>query len=54
MHAATLRAIGITRSINIPPITEAQAEALVALHFTSEKYAVALGSIKAISSMQTI
>ncbi|KAI9925081.1 hypothetical protein ASPWEDRAFT_119128 [Aspergillus wentii DTO 134E9] len=33
---------GYPRSPNIPPITEAQAEALDALHFLSEKYAVAL------------
>ncbi len=33
---------GLPRSSNIPPITEAQAEALDALHYTAEKYAVAL------------
>ncbi|KAK0643966.1 hypothetical protein B0T16DRAFT_332896 [Cercophora newfieldiana] len=33
---------GLPRSADIPPITEAQAEALDALHFTAEKYAVAL------------
>lgn len=33
---------GLPRSANIPPITEAQAEALDALHFTAEKHAVAL------------
>ncbi|KAM3435178.1 hypothetical protein NHJ13734_005663 [Beauveria thailandica] len=33
---------GMPRSANIPPITEAQAEALDALHFTAEKSAVAL------------
>ncbi|KAK3332621.1 hypothetical protein B0T19DRAFT_448578 [Cercophora scortea] len=33
---------GLPRSAGIPPITEAQAEALDALHFTAEKYAVAL------------
>lgn len=34
---------GLPRSSNIPPITEAQAEALDALHFLAEKYAVGLG-----------
>ncbi|KAK1783378.1 hypothetical protein QBC45DRAFT_447768 [Copromyces sp. CBS 386.78] len=33
---------GLPRSADIPPITEAQAEALDALHFTAEKYAVGL------------
>lgn len=33
---------GLPRSADIPPITEAQAEALDALHFTAEKNAVAL------------
>lgn len=33
---------GLPRSANIPPITEAQAEALDALHYTAEKYAVSL------------
>ncbi|KAJ4153223.1 hypothetical protein LMH87_009720 [Akanthomyces muscarius] len=33
---------GLPRSADIPPITEAQAEALDALHFTAEKSAVAL------------
>ncbi|KAL2015468.1 hypothetical protein VTK56DRAFT_5393 [Thermocarpiscus australiensis] len=33
---------GLPRSSTIPPITEAQAEALDALHFTAEKYAVSL------------
>ncbi|KAK4183243.1 high-affinity methionine permease [Podospora australis] len=33
---------GLPRSSNIPPITEAQAEALDALHFTAEKYAASL------------
>lgn len=33
---------GLPRSPNIPPITEAQAEALDALHFLAEKYALAL------------
>jgi len=33
---------GLPRSYNIPPITEAQAEALDALHYTAEKYAVVL------------
>lgn len=32
----------LPRSSNIPPITEAQAEALDALHFLAEKYAVGL------------
>lgn len=32
----------LPRSSNIPPITEAQAEALDALHFTAEKNAVGL------------
>lgn len=33
---------GLPRSASIPPITEAQAEALDALHFTAEKYRAAL------------
>ncbi|KAK3381750.1 hypothetical protein B0H63DRAFT_511500 [Podospora didyma] len=33
---------GLPRSADIPPITEAQAEALDALHFTAEKYAASL------------
>jgi hypothetical protein len=33
---------GLPRSTDIPPITEAQAEALDALHFLAEKYAVLL------------
>lgn len=33
---------GLPRSADIPPITEAQAEALDALHFAAEKSAVAL------------
>jgi hypothetical protein len=33
---------GLPRSADIPPITEAQAEALDALHYTAEKYAVSL------------
>ncbi|WPH01853.1 Clavaminate synthase-like protein [Acrodontium crateriforme] len=33
---------GLPRSPDIPPITEAQAEALDALHFTAEKYAASL------------
>ncbi|KAL7811937.1 hypothetical protein V8C26DRAFT_407627 [Trichoderma gracile] len=33
---------GLPRSTDIPPITEAQAEALDALHFTAEKYRAAL------------
>lgn len=33
---------GLPRSANIPPITEAQAEALDALHFLAEKHAVTL------------
>lgn len=33
---------GLPRSSDIPAITEAQAEALDALHFTAEKHAVAL------------
>jgi alpha-ketoglutarate-dependent taurine dioxygenase len=33
---------GLPRSADIPPITEAQAEALDALHFLAEKHAVAL------------
>ncbi|KAJ4987808.1 taurine catabolism dioxygenase family protein [Stagonosporopsis vannaccii] len=33
---------GLPRSTEIPPITEAQAEALDALHFLAEKYAVSL------------
>jgi hypothetical protein len=33
---------GLPRSSDIPPITEAQAEALDTLHFLAEKYAVAL------------
>ncbi|KAK0615557.1 hypothetical protein B0T17DRAFT_538472 [Bombardia bombarda] len=34
---------GLPRSSNIPAITEGQAEALDALHFTAEKYAASLG-----------
>jgi hypothetical protein len=33
---------GLPRSSNLPPITEAQAEALDALHFLAEKHAVTL------------
>ena len=33
---------GLPRSTNIPPITEAQAEALDAVEFTAEKHAVSL------------
>lgn len=33
---------GLPRSANIPPITEAQAEALDALHFLAEKHAIGL------------
>ena len=33
---------GLPRTASIPPITEAQAEALDALHFTAEKYAASL------------
>jgi hypothetical protein len=33
---------GLPRSADIPPITEAQAEALDALHFAAERHAVAL------------
>jgi hypothetical protein len=33
---------GLPRSADIPPITEAQAEALDALHFLAEKHAVGL------------
>lgn len=33
---------GLPRSSDIPPITEAQAEALDALHFLAEKHAVSL------------
>lgn len=33
---------GLPRSSDIPPITEAQAEALDALHYTAEKYAASL------------
>jgi alpha-ketoglutarate-dependent taurine dioxygenase len=33
---------GLPRSADIPPITEAQAEALDALHFLAEKHAVSL------------
>lgn len=32
----------LPRSADIPPITEAQAEALDALHFTAERHAVGL------------
>lgn len=43
------------RSPNIPPITEAQAEALDALHYTAEKYSLGLnfqkGDIQYINSM---
>ncbi|KAK4642862.1 hypothetical protein QC761_401230 [Podospora bellae-mahoneyi] len=34
--------LGLPRSANIPRLTEAQAEALDALHFTAEKYALSL------------
>ncbi|KAH8895635.1 Clavaminate synthase-like protein [Thozetella sp. PMI_491] len=34
---------GLPRSVDIPPITEAQAEALDALHFLADKHAVSLG-----------
>jgi hypothetical protein len=34
--------MALPRSSNIPPITEAQAEALDALHFLAEKHAVTL------------
>jgi hypothetical protein len=34
--------LGLPRSSEIPPITEAQAEALDALHFLGEKYALGL------------
>jgi len=34
--------MGLPRSANIPPITEAQAEALDTLHFLAEKHAVTL------------
>ncbi|EOA90417.1 hypothetical protein ACJQWK_07660 [Exserohilum turcicum] len=34
---------GLPRSSDVPPITEAQAEALDALHFLAEKHAVSLG-----------
>ena len=33
---------GLPRSSNVPPITEAQAETLDALHFLAEKHAVSL------------
>jgi hypothetical protein len=33
---------GLPRSADIPPITEAQAEALDALHFAAERYAASL------------
>lgn len=33
---------GLPRAANIPPISEAQAEALDALHFVAEKHAAAL------------
>jgi hypothetical protein len=33
---------GLARSTNIPPITEAQAEALDSLHFLAEKYALTM------------
>lgn len=43
------------RSPNIPPITEAQAEALDAVHFLAEKYSLGLnfqtGDIQYINSM---
>ena len=43
------------RSPNIPPITEGQAEALDALHYTAEKYSLGLnfqkGDIQYINSM---
>ena len=34
--------LGLPRSANIPPITEAQAEALDTLHFLAEQYALRL------------
>lgn len=34
--------MGLPRSANIPPITEAQAEALDALHFLGEKFSLGL------------
>ncbi|GKT45894.1 taurine hydroxylase-like protein SAT17 [Colletotrichum spaethianum] len=37
---------GLPRSSDIPPITEAQAEALDALHFLAEKYAASLDFLK--------
>lgn len=44
-----------TRSLNIPPITEAQAEALDAVHFLAEKYSLGLnfqkGDIQYINSL---
>lgn len=43
------------RSTNIPPLTEAQAEALDAVHFLAEKYALGLtfqkGDIQYINSL---
>ncbi|KAF9477034.1 hypothetical protein BDN70DRAFT_934573 [Pholiota conissans] len=36
------RYLGLPRSSNIPPITEAQAEALDTLHFLAEKYSLVL------------
>lgn len=33
---------GLQRSANIPPITEAQAEALDTIHFLAEKFALRL------------
>ncbi|KAK4171544.1 hypothetical protein QBC36DRAFT_92395 [Triangularia setosa] len=50
--------LGLPRSANIPPITEAQAEALDAVHFTAEKYAVSLnfrrGDIQYINNLSLL
>lgn len=46
---------GLPRSANVPPITEAQAEALDALHFLAEKNAVSLdfrqGDVQYVNNM---
>ncbi|KAK9418519.1 putative TauD/TfdA-like domain-containing protein [Seiridium unicorne] len=47
----------VSRSASIPPITEAQAEALDALHFTAERYRISLdfqeGDIQFINNLST-
>lgn len=49
---------GLPRSSHLPPITEAQAEALDALHFTAQKHALALefqsGDIQFINNLSIL